>query len=124
MPSVSILYVEYLSLSIGISAITALLFWQRRAAVGAKAMSLCMIFVVQWTLCDLLATLTNEMAAKIFWDSLAYLGVVIIPVVWLIFSLQYTNQEKHIIPSNLVLISIIPALTLLAIWTNDFHHLT
>lgn len=117
------LYILYLFISIFISSITAFLFWQRRAATGAKAMFICMLFAAQWTLSDLISTISSDMPVKLFWDYMTYLGVVVIPVAWIMFSLQYTGTVRTPTYPKIILLSIVPALTLCALWTNNYHHL-
>ncbi len=60
---------------------------------------------------------------KDFWNKMQYLGVVVVPTAWLIFALRYTNREKWLTHRNLILLSIVPGLTLLAVFTNEAHGL-
>ncbi len=54
---------------------------------------------------------------------MAYLGITVVPTAWLVFTLQYTHQERWITRRNLLLLSVIPSMALVIVWTNDFHHL-
>ncbi len=45
------------------------------------------------------------------------------PVAWLALALQYTGRTKWLAPRLLVLLSIVPLITLVLVWTNDIHHL-
>lgn len=119
----STLYIVYSSTSIAISIVAAFLFWHRRNAAGAKAMALSMLSAMIWSLGDLLSALCTGINAKIFWDNTTYIGVVIIPVAWLVYSLQYTKNERYLTRKNLLLLSVIPVITTMLIWTNNFHHL-
>jgi PAS domain S-box-containing protein len=119
----TILYITYSSVSIIVLMTMAFLFWKRRSAVGASSMMLIMILAVEWSMCTLLSSVCSYFEVKIFWDKLSYLGVVYIPVVWLIFSLQYTRKENDLKKGHIYLLLIIPCITLFMVFTNDYHHL-
>lgn len=123
MPIDLMLYIIYSNTSIIISIAIAQLFWQRRNASGAKTMALLMLLAAFWAFSDFFSDLSEHLSIKMMWDNLAYFAVVAIPVAWLVFSLQYTKQEKYLTRRNLALLSLLPVITLLMIWTNDFHHL-
>jgi PAS domain S-box-containing protein len=120
----SILYVAYSNTSIIVSIVLALLFWYRRNAPGARRMVLIMLFAAFWCFFDSLSDLSNSIPAKEFWGNLSYLWIALIPVAWLIFTLQFTKSEKYLRYRNLgFLLYIIPAITFLLVLTNDSHHL-
>lgn len=65
----------------------------------------------------------NLMQMKICVD-IEYIGITWLPVAWFIFCLELAEKEKWYQKlSNKLLITVIPVLTLLLAWTNDFHHL-
>jgi diguanylate cyclase (GGDEF)-like protein/PAS domain S-box-containing protein len=86
-------------------------------------LSLLMLCVAEWSLGYAIGLGTTSLPAKIFWAQVQYLGIVLIPVAWLAFSLQYTGYNQWLTPRNLVLLSIIPLITLLLVWTNTTHGL-
>jgi diguanylate cyclase (GGDEF)-like protein/PAS domain S-box-containing protein len=51
-----------------------------------------------------------------------YLGVVSLSVLYLIFVLKFTRNEKWLTPRYILLLSVIPVTSLLLQWTNDYHH--
>lgn len=119
----SILYISYASISITILIVMAVLFWNRRNESGAKYMSLMMFSASLWALGDFLSNLAGSYAAKIYLDRVSYLGVVTIPVAWLIFAIQFTKSDRYLKHKKSLLLFIIPAITILLLWTNDLHHL-
>lgn len=54
---------------------------------------------------------------------LEYLGIVCLPGFWLAMVLHYTNRLKWLRPPRFFLLWIIPAIVLVAFYTNPFHHL-
>ncbi len=59
-----------------------------------------------------------------FLINIEYVGIVSLPVNWFIFCINLAGKEKWIKNTgNKLLISIVPVITLLLVWTNDLHHL-
>ena len=116
-------YVLPLVITAAISAGIALVVWRRRRVPGAVPFLLVMLAVVEWSLGNVLELGSTELAAKLFWANAEYLGIVILPVMWLAFALQYTRREKWLTRRNLALLAIVPILTLLLVWTNNLHGL-
>lgn len=58
-----------------------------------------------------------------FWIKVEYLGISFIPVVWLMFVLNFTGYRDSLKKYKIVLLYIIPVTTLILNYTNDFHHL-
>lgn len=58
-----------------------------------------------------------------FWIKVEYLGVAFLPVAWLMFALNFTGNKEKIKKSTLFLLCIVPVITLIMNYTNDFHYL-
>ena len=101
----------------------ALFAWRRRAAPGALAFALLMLAVAEWSLGYVLELGSADLAGKLWWASVEYLGIVAVPLVWLVFTLQYTGQARWLTHRNLALLAIEPAIMLLLVWTNGAHGL-
>lgn len=97
--------------------------WQRRAAPGAMAYAILLWAASEWTLCYALRLASTGLAAKVFWHNAAYLGIEAVPVLWLIFSLQYTGRDAFLWPRWALALAIVPVATTAVIWTNDAHGL-
>ncbi len=112
-----------LLLAAAVSAGLALYSWRRRPAPGAAPFALLMLAVAEWSLVYALRLGSANLLAKLFWAKIRYLGIVTVPTAWLIFVLEYTDQEKWLTPRNMALLAIEPLATLLLVWTNEAHHL-
>ncbi|HEY0174765.1 MAG TPA: histidine kinase N-terminal 7TM domain-containing protein, partial [Pedobacter sp.] len=56
--------------------------------------------------------------------NIEYLGIASLPFNWFLFCLGLAGKGKWLQKtSNKILITIVPVITLLLLWTNDFHHL-
>lgn len=97
--------------------------WSRRANARVIPYLFMMAGVDLWLLAYALEISSTTVPQIIFWANIAYLGIVTVPVAWLVFCLVYTNSHRPI-PLRLVLILLIePAIIILSMWTDEFHHL-
>ena len=106
-----------------VSVVLAFFVWRRRPAPGATPAALLTLAVAEWLLGYAFELGSADLPSKLFWGKVAYLGVVTIPVAWLAFVLQYTGREKWLTRRNVALLAIEPLVTLLLVWTNEFHGL-
>lgn len=59
-----------------------------------------------------------------FLINIEYIGITSLPVCWVSFCLDHTGNSKSLQKrSNKILIAIIPFISLILVWTNEFHHL-
>ena len=109
-----------------VSVACAVYLWRRRnlsKVMGLIPATVLMLAAAEWALSYTLEMGSVELGTKVFWAKVKYFGVVAVPFAWLCFSLQYTGREKWLTRRNLTLLCVEPILTLLLIWTNDFHGL-
>jgi PAS domain S-box-containing protein len=97
--------------------------FQRRQVHSANTFIWLMLSITIWTIFYALEISSATQADQIFWAKLEYFGIASVPVLWLMFALDYTHQGDRINRLGLRLIWIIPAITILLTLTNDFHHL-
>ena len=70
---------------------------------------------------ELASTTLDQMKMLI---NIEYIGIVSVPLTWFLFCIDLAGKEKWLKkPANKLLITVIPVLTLLLVWTNKFHHL-
>src|SRR5436305_2666182 len=106
-----------------VSAWLALSAWRRRPKPGAIPFSLLMLAVAQWSLGYALELASTDLAAKLFWDNVSWLGAVSAPAAWLALALQYTGRTKWLTRRNVIILALEPLVTLLLVWTNGLHGL-
>lgn len=75
-----------------------------------------------WSLASCLELLSPGLDAKIFWAKVQYISIVSIPPIWLLFVVQYTDTFRRI-RKWFYLFFIPSGLTLLVVWTNEWHQL-
>ncbi len=101
----------------------ALRLWQHRAVSGSRALALMMLCVTIWALATGIETASISTQAKIFWSKVEYIGIAPAPVLFLLFILGYTNQEKLFAFPRTVLLWAVPLVTFLMALTNEWHGL-
>jgi hypothetical protein len=82
-----------------------------------------MIAVSWWLFCAIIENISNNYSLSVIWMKLSYLGVTAVPVIWMVFSFQYTDREKWITRGRMALLFLVPVITLLVVSTDSVHHL-
>lgn len=59
----------------------------------------------------------------LFWINIEYIGIALIPAFWVLFCFRFTEMDEHLTRTKIGFIFSLPAVTLLMVWTNDWHHL-
>ncbi len=96
---------------------------RRRHRPGTEAGAVVLFACAELMLAYLLETVSPDLVTKILWNKVQYVGLVTTPTAALIFSLQYTGREERLTRRNLVLLTIVPLITLLLVFTNEAHGL-
>jgi len=110
-----------------ISAITMFslmpLVWRRRQVPGAQWFLLMLAAVGEWCLTYGFEILAESPSAKLLWLKFEYFGIVSLAPLWLLFSLTYTGRDKWSSRWYRYIIWIIPCITVLSVFTNNYHHI-
>ncbi len=116
-------YIIPIVISTLISLAVTVLAWQRRHVPGATPLVFMMLSISEWLLFYILEVGSTTLAGNLFWANVTYIGIVAAPVCWLFFALEYTNPSKKITWRTAVPFLIEPAIILLVMITDNFHHL-
>jgi diguanylate cyclase (GGDEF)-like protein/PAS domain S-box-containing protein len=106
-----------------ISAVFAVYTWRRRATPGAFPFVFFLLAAMVLSLGYAFEYQTDNLDVKLFWSQVEYIGIVCVPVAWLLFSMQYTGHNPVRMRRLTFSLLLIPALTLLLVWTNKYHNL-
>jgi len=98
-------------------------FLRRRNVPGAMTAVLLMLAEAEWGLAYLAQHLSTTLPTKILWTKIEYIGIVIVPTAWLVFTLQRTGREKWLTRRTVALLLVVPLLILLLVFTNELHGL-
>lgn len=97
--------------------------WRQRPVPGASSFSAFMFGGGLWAIAVFGIQTTPGPSTELFWALFQYFGIVLIPPAWLVFALDYTSRDRWITPSTIAVLSVLPAATLIALWTNEHHQL-
>lgn len=118
-----IIYIIFMLNLAALSAGLAFFAWKRREKTGARSFAALMLATTLLSLPYAAELASSNLEAVVFWSKLEYFGLVSLPVTWLIFAFEYTGNHRWLKQRNLILWSIIPAITLLLALTNESHQL-
>jgi PAS domain S-box-containing protein len=109
---------------LGILAIVlAGVIWTRRPTPGASFLSIFMLCAAYWVTVNGIYTGAMEFSTRIFWSKMEYAGILTSAIFWLYFVLDFTGSSWFKNKKHLIYIVIIPFITLMLVWTNEYHKL-
>lgn len=97
----------------------AMLAWRERPEAGATWLALLLVGQVWWTTFLVFELEASELAAKALWYDVQWIGVVVIPVAWLLFALEYTGRDRYVTPRVIAALAVVPAVTVAVVATGD-----
>ena len=106
-----------------ISVGLALFMWPRRHLPGGVAFAALLLLISEMSLADGLEYMSADLSSILFWDKAAYVGLVSVPVAAVIFVFHRTGRDQWLRTRTFMLLCVIPAITLLLRWTDEYHHL-
>ena len=97
----------------------AILAWRERPEAGATWLALLLFGQVWWTTFLVFELEASTLAAKALWYDVQWVGVVLVPVGWLLFALEYTGRDRYVRPDVVAAACVAPAITVLVVATGD-----
>ena len=82
-----------------------------------------MAAVTLWTAGYAFELICVDLPVNLILNTIEYIGIVTVPVAWLLVVLCYTGRTRYITRRNLALLSVVPALVVLLVATNSYHYL-
>lgn len=96
---------------------------RRREIHGALALSILSVFIAEWAVTYAFELMAPDLAGKIFWGKLEYIGIAMVAPAWLAFALRYTGVGQRLTSRHLALLAVIPLCTILLAFTTELHGL-
>ncbi len=87
-------YLVALFVSVVIASFLAIFFWRRRPAPGATVLASLSGAILMWEIGYILETLATTLSGFRLANAVEYIGFVNIPVLWFIFTNQYTGNHN------------------------------
>ena len=120
MSSASLL-TAVLLVTVFVGTTAAFLAWRERPEPGATALVALLVGQCWWSVFFVFELQAMTLGAKVFWSDVQWAGVVVIPVAWLAFALEYTGYDRYLTRRSLVALSVVPFLTVVFAATDDLH---
>jgi len=105
-----------------VSAGLFLYAWRRRSVTAGTELALLMLAVALWALFQGLESSMTARLAKMFFGSLSYVGSQSTPVIFLLFAVRYTQQDKWVTPKRIAMLSVLPAVSIILAFTSGVQH--
>ena len=117
------IYSLILIISSVISLFLAWSAWKRRGVSGALYLSLLFLLVAEWSLTSALEIASVDLASKLFWAKLSYIGISTVAPLWFLFALYYTQNQEVIKRPMVIFLFLIPAAIIYLAFTNEWYGL-
>jgi PAS domain S-box-containing protein len=115
---ISILLVETL-----ISLFLLIRIWRDRSKPGGQWLFFSIACTFLWSIGYMLEIIPPDIETKVFWAKVQYIGISFTSVGIFGFGLIHTRRGQWLTRRRVILLSIIPILTILATFTNEWHGL-
>jgi len=118
-------YIGYMVVLLGGSLMGLLLLvriWRTRSAPGSYGLMLAVVSAVIWSLTYVMEIARFDLAEKILWAKLEYVGASYAALGIFAFSMHYGGQITWTKPSRMAALGALASLQLVAVFTNELHH--
>ena len=119
--------VGYYALSLFAGAAVAgavgLVAWRRASNRAGRLLAVLMAAVFAWSLAAALEAAAADTAVKVWLSKFEYFGIATVPVMMFLSSVRFARGGRKLRRGWALALWIIPALTILAAFTNERHHL-
>ncbi len=118
-------YIAYVIILIGSSVIACLLLiriWALRSTPGAYGLAISVASVAEWSLTYAMEIVRTDMAQKIFWAKMEFIGISFVAVGMFIFAMHFSGRGTWITYPRAILLLMPALLGFILALTNDSHH--
>ena len=94
----------------------------RQPYYEARPFALLMYALAFWAASHAVAMLSTSFEAVLLWVHFQYVGIVLVPPLWLIFALSFAGRPR-VSHMGFLLLSVVPLCAFVLVLTNAWHHL-
>jgi PAS domain S-box-containing protein len=116
-----IAYIASIIITIVIMGFITWYSWRHRNVAGAGTYMWISSLVCLLALFDGISMISPTEEWALFWFNMRFLPFSGIPVLWLVFVLQYIGKANLVTKSRIIELFIIPLITQIMIWSNSLH---
>ncbi|MBK06076.1 MAG: hypothetical protein CL920_35970 [Deltaproteobacteria bacterium] len=95
--------------------------WRLHPAHGARLWSVVMLFAGTWCVGEMFVLSVTTLPLKILAAKFLYIGIIGTPFSWFLFAVYYSTNGRWLKARNIFLVSVIPLLTLVLVFTLERH---
>ena len=106
-----------------ISLLNALVVSQRRSVAGSLPLLGMLLALSGWAFTYAFELASADQAWELFWAKTEYIGIVCVPTLFLLFTLEYARHRQVLDRKIFYWVWLIPAITLALVWMNEYHGL-
>ena len=115
----AVAYALWASTGVGFAA--AIVAWRARAEPGGVPLAAMFGGQVVWSVALLFQVRADGLASKVFWEEITWIGVVVIPVAWFVFAVEFTGHDRYITRRSVAALSVVPVATVGLALTSQTH---
>jgi PAS domain S-box-containing protein len=112
-----------LLISGAVAAVMTVYALRRKSTAGMLAFAVMTAGLTWWAISYAAEMIIPGLPLKVWMTRIEYIGIVWVPFGWALFALAYTGHDKWVTRKWATLLAIIPIITIISAFTNDFHHL-
>ncbi|WP_321166864.1 histidine kinase N-terminal 7TM domain-containing protein [Halorubrum sp. C191] len=109
----TIFLLSVLHISVVLGSASAILAWREGQSPGARPLVLLLAGQVFWSLMLIFRLRAPGVEAKLFWMYLMWIGVVAIPLGWMLFALSYTGHDRFLNWRYVSALAVVPVVTVI-----------
>lgn len=117
------LHVAFLGGSAVLTGYFAVYALRNRDSPGATWLAATLAATTLWTATYAAGLVTHDPSIRPLWEYVQWIGSAFLPVCFLLFALEYTGHDRVVTRRNVALLSAVPALAVVLVWTSEFHQL-
>ena len=97
--------------------------WRNRSLPGVPPFLIAVPLGGLWALAGAVELVAPGLDNKLIWANIQYLAICFLCVAWLAVALDYAGHRAWLTPARILALCVIPLITTVLVWTNDYHHL-
>ena len=104
------------------AVLIAILLSRKQNSPGRNAMIWMLAGLAVWAFAYAFITLSPSLEEKILWLKIENIGILTVPSLWIIFTLQYTRLDRWLNRYTGILFFVIPSIALTLLFVPDWFH--
>ena len=97
--------------------------WRQRAVPGATPFAITQLLLAAANLANIFEISANDLPLMLVWRQAWYLYLVLVPLAWLAFAIEYAGWSKRLTRRVWALLAAPSAISAVLMLTNDWHRL-